>query len=132
MVNGSEDEGLNHSFKYDSMTHYIPSQTSITRWPAFTGSPGKKSRLEPREKPSDPVEEIEMEVQEGEKEEPQEADMDCGEDSSPPRSHRTSLPATYKGETCKCSRLSQDFLTFSFFKRFNDQNGKDVLDPDVL
>lgn len=61
------------------------------------GSPGKKSRLEPSENPSDTVDENEMEVQEGAKEQPQDADMDIGQDSFPPRSPHTPPPATSKG-----------------------------------
>lgn len=80
------------------MNRQICSQTSITCSPAFVGSPGKKSRVEPRDNPSDTVEESKMEVEEGEKQQPQDADMDIGEDSSPPRSHHTPPPVmTYKG-----------------------------------
>lgn len=46
-----------------------------------------------------------MDVQEGEKEENQDADMDSDEDSSPPGSHRTSEPAACLGKICKCSRV---------------------------
>lgn len=97
MVNGSEDEGVNQSFEYDNVGHQICSQSGITCLPAFTGSPEKKSRLEPSDNPSDTVEEMKMEVQEGEKEQPQDADMDIGEDSSPPRSRHTPPPGTNKG-----------------------------------
>lgn len=121
MVNGTEDEGVNHSFKYDSMNHQICSQPSVTRLSvcllAFTGSPAKKSRLDSCENPSDTVDENEMEVQEGAKEQPQDADMDIGQDSSPPRSphtHHTPPPATSKGKTCKCLMLPLVFLTFSY------------------
>lgn len=118
VVNGSEDEGVNHSFKYDSMNHQICSLPSVTRLfvclLAFTGSPGKKSRLEPSENPSDTVDENEMEVQEGAKEQPQDADMDIGQDSFPPRSPHTPPPATSKGKTCKCLMLPLVFLTFSY------------------
>lgn len=97
MVNGSEDEGLNHSFKYDDMNHQICLQISMTCLPAFTGSPEKKSRLEPSENPSDTVEDMKMEVQEGEKEQPQDADMDTDQDSSPPQIRQPPPPATTAG-----------------------------------
>lgn len=90
---------MDHSFKYE----YEPSDLLAAQCNtffcllAFTGSPGKKSRLEPCENPSDTVDENEMEVQEGAKEQPQDADMDIGQDSSPPRSPNTAPPATSRG-----------------------------------